>query len=90
MPPADADELLARDERAALDIYDRVIRPALRPEDDGKFVVVAFEADDYEIDADDYSAIRRLKARRPGARLWLMRTGPQAACRIRGVSAGRS
>lgn len=43
-----------------------------------KFVVVAFEVDDYEIDVDDYSAIRRLKSRRPEARLWLMRTVPQA------------
>ncbi len=71
--PATLDDVLAEDQRRAEEVYDRVIRPALRP----------------EIDADDYSAIRRLKARRPGARLWLMRTGPQAACRIRGVSAGR-
>ena len=87
---ATLDAVLAEDQRRAEEVYDRVIRPALRPEDDGKFVVVAFEADDYEIDADDNSAIRRLKARRPEARLWLMRTGPQAACRIRGVAPGRS
>ena len=86
---ATSDAVLAEDQRRAEEVYDRVIRPALRPEDDGKFVVVAFEADDYEIDADDYSAIRRLKARCPEARLWLMRTGPQAACRIRGA-AGQS
>lgn len=81
--PATLDAVLAEDQRRAEEVYDRVVRPALRPEDDGKFVVVAFEAD-------DYSAIRRLKARRPGARLWLMCTGPQAACRIRGVPVGRS
>ena len=68
--PATLDSVLAEDQRRAEEVYDRVIRPALRPEDDGKFVVVAFEADDYEIDADDYSAIRRLKTRRPEARLW--------------------
>lgn len=88
--PVTPDAVLAEEQRRAEEVYDRVIRPALRPEDDGKFVVVAFEADDFEVDADDYTAIRRMKARRPGARLWLMRTGPQAACRIRGLTAGRS
>lgn len=87
---ASPDDLLAAEERLAEAVYDRLVRPALRPEDDGKYVAVAFEADDFEVDADDYAAIRRLQARRPGARLWLMRTGPQAAYRLRGLSAGRS
>ena len=88
--PATPDAILAEEQRKAEEVYDRLIRPALRPEDDGKFVVVAFDADDFEVDADDYAAIRRLKARRPNARLWLMRTGPQAACRIRGLITGLS
>lgn len=81
--PATPDAVLAEEERRAEEVYDRVVRPTLRPEDDGKFVVVAFEADDFEVDADEYAAFRRLQARRPGARLWLMRTGPQPAYRIR-------
>jgi hypothetical protein len=81
--PATNDTELAEEERRAEEVYDRVVRPALRPEDDGKFVVVAFEADDFEVDADEYAAFRRLQARRPEARLWLMRTGREPAYRIR-------
>lgn len=85
MTPADADDLLARDERTALDIYARVVRPAVGPGDDGKYVAVAVESEDFEIDADDYRATDRLLARRPGARVWLMRVGPAAAYRMAGA-----
>jgi len=88
MTPADADDLLARDERAALDIYDRVIRPVVRPGDAAKYVAVAVESEDFELDLDDYTATHRLLARRPGARVWLMRVGPEAAYRMAG--AGRA
>lgn len=87
--PATPDAVLADEQRRAEEVYDRVVRPALRPEDDGKFVVVAFEADDFEVDADEHAAFRRLRARRPGARLWLMRTGPAPAYRIRQYAEGR-
>ncbi|HWY88843.1 MAG TPA: hypothetical protein VNX28_19175 [Gemmataceae bacterium] len=44
------------DELACLggDIFDRQVRSALRPEDDGKFVAIDVETGDYEIDEDDY------------------------------------
>lgn len=88
MTPADADDLLSRDERAALDIYDRVIRPVVGSADAAKYVAVAVESEDFELDPDDYAAIDRLLARRPGARVWLMRVGPAAGYRFAG--AGRS
>jgi hypothetical protein len=88
--PATPDAVLADEQRRAEEVYTRVVGPALRPEDDGKFVVVAFEVDDFEVDADEYAAFRRLKARRPGARLWLMRTGPEPAYRIRRQAEGLS
>ncbi len=81
--PTTSDIVLAEEQRRAEDLYERIVRPALRSEDDGKFVVVALEADDFEVDVDEYAAFRRLQARRPGARLWLMRTGPEPAYRIR-------
>jgi hypothetical protein len=63
------------DELAALgaNIFEKQIRPRLRPEDDGKFVAIDVISSDYEIDADDYTAIARLKARKPAADVWLMR-----------------
>ena len=82
------DTVLAEEEQRAEEVYDRLVRPVLRPEDDGKYVAVAFEVGDFEIDADDFAATGRLLARRPGARLWLMRTGPSAAYRLRGLVAG--
>ena len=51
-------------------------------QEDGNYVAVAVESGDFEVDADDYAATGRLLARRPGARLWLMRTGPSAAYRM--------
>jgi hypothetical protein len=43
------------DELASLggDIFDRQVRPALRPEDNGKFVAIDVGTGDYEIDDDD-------------------------------------
>jgi hypothetical protein len=87
--PATPDAILAEEERRAKEVYDRLVRPTIRPEDEGKYVAVAFEEDDFEVDADDYAATGRLLARRPGARVWLMRTGPSAAYRARGLSAGQ-
>src|SRR5262249_29168091 len=86
--PATPDAVLAEEERRAEDVYRRLVHPTLRPEDEGKFVVVAFEDDDFEVDADEYAAFRRLRDRRPAARLWLMRPGPEPAYRIRQTIGG--
>lgn len=71
-------------ELAALggEIFDRRVRPALRPEDDGKFVAIDVETGDYVIDADDYTAVARLRARNPAADVWLMRAGYPTTYRI--------
>jgi len=42
--PSTPETVLAEEQRRAEEVYDRVIRPILRAEDDGKFVVVAFDA----------------------------------------------
>jgi hypothetical protein len=72
------------DEVAALggEIFDRQVRPNLRPEDDGKFVAIDVETGDYEVDEDDYAVIARLRSRKPAADVWLMRAGYPAAYRI--------
>src|SRR6266852_2015782 len=65
------------DELARLggDIFDRHVRPALRPEDDGKFVAIDVETGGYVIDEDDYAAVARLRSRQPAADIWLMQAG---------------
>lgn len=57
------------------EVFDRQVRPALRPEDDGKFVAIDIGTGDHEIDEDDYAAVTRLRTRRPLAEVWLGRVG---------------
>jgi hypothetical protein len=72
------------DELAGLggDIFDRQVRPALRPEDDAKFVAIDVETGDYEMDEDDYAAVARLRSRQPAADIWLMQAGYPTTYRI--------
>lgn len=68
---------------AGSEIFDRQVRPVLRPEDDGKFVAIDINTGDFETDADDYAAVKRLRERRPQAEIWLERAGQPAAYRMR-------
>lgn len=56
-------------------IFDRHVRQALRPEDDGTCVAIDVETGDYAMDEDDYVAVVRLRSRQPAADIWLMRAG---------------
>src|SRR5207253_2501491 len=81
-PPArlSGDEI----ERRGQELYDRLVKPALKAEDDGKFVAVDAESGDYEIDRDDFQATERLLQRHQDAQIWLMRAGRLAAYHIGG------
>ena len=83
MSTALTDALLASDEAATLAIYDRAVRPVVRPADANKFVAVAVESGDFELDPGEVAAVDR----RPGVRVWLMRIGPAPAHRL--ISPGR-
>jgi hypothetical protein len=61
------------------DLYDKLVKPNLRREDDGKFVAIDVESGDYEIDRDDFQATDRLLKRHEEAQIWLMRAGRSAA-----------
>ena len=63
-------------------IFDREIAGAVRPEDDGKFVAIDIDSEDFELDKDDYAATERLLVRHPDAQIWLIRIGDEAAYRI--------
>ena len=75
------------DELASLggEIFDRHVRPALRPEDDGKFVAIDVETGASENDEDDYTAVMRLRSRMPEADIWLMQAGSPTAYKFRVV-----
>ncbi len=78
--PSD-DQRLSQDERSrrGTEIFNTRIRPTLRPEDNGKYVAIDVATGDYELDADDYAAVMRLRSRRPGAEVWLERAGQPTA-----------
>jgi len=65
------------------EVFHRRIEPALRDEDDGKFVAIDVGTGEYEVDEDDYAAVMRLRGRRPSAEVWLGRVGQPAAYRMR-------
>ena len=69
--------------RLGAEVFDRQVQPALRPEDDGKFIAIDIGTGDYELDEDDYAAVARLRNRRPSAEVWLGRVGQPAAYRMR-------
>ena len=69
--------------RLGTEIYERDIRPTLQPEDDHKFIAVDIATGDHEIDGDDYTAVMRLRSRRPTAEIYLGRIGEPTTCKIR-------
>ena len=68
--------------RRGNEIYDRDVRPCLRPDDDGKFAAIDIVTRGYEIHVDDYTATEHLLACLPEAQIWLVRVGHKAAYRI--------
>ncbi|WP_020475285.1 hypothetical protein [Zavarzinella formosa] len=70
--------------RRGHEIYDRVVKPVVRPEDHGKFVAIEVLSEDFELDADDYSAAERLRVRRPSGEYYLGRVGYPTAYQSRG------
>ena len=60
-------------------IFRDQIRSQLGPVEKGTFVVIDIESGDYEVDARDATATRRLLKRRPGAVTYGVRVGYRAA-----------
>ena len=60
-------------------IYRERIQQLVEPVKKGSFVVIDVETGDYEVDAGDAAATRRLLGRRPGAVTYGIRVGYRAA-----------
>ena len=63
-------------------IYGRQIRDKVEFEHKGKFLVIDIETGEYEIDADDLVATKRLLVKRPNAVIYGIRIGFPTAYRI--------
>lgn len=76
--------------RLGEEIYERLVKPTLRPEDKGKLVAIDIESGEFEIDRRGYDASQKLFDRIPDAQIWLARVGSPAAVRIGyGISPNR-
>jgi hypothetical protein len=83
MPSAEARHTPEEIAELGSELFDRRVRPLLRPVDDDKFVAIDIGSGEYELDHDDYTAVARLRARRPAsAEIWLGRVGQPAAYRM--------
>lgn len=61
-------------------IYEEQIRPELKPEDKGKFVVIDTVSGDYELDEKDVAATSRLLERHEdGSKFFHIRVGHRTA-----------
>lgn len=65
--------------RRGREAYDRIVRPILRSEDQGKYVAIDVHSGEFEIDASDYAAVMRLRGRLVDPEVWLERAGYPAA-----------
>ena len=63
-------------------IYAEQIKSSVEPHDNGKFIVIDIESDDYEVDWKALVASRRLRERRPDSVRFLARVGLRAAYRM--------
>jgi hypothetical protein len=63
-------------------IYEQQIRNKVEAKYKGKFLVIDIETGEYEIDADDLMATKRLLTKRPDAILYGLRIGFPSAYRI--------
>jgi len=67
-------------------IYENDVRPELKADDEGKFAAIDIESGTYEIDADELAAGDKLRARLPGAQIWMVRIGSRSVHRFGGRS----
>jgi hypothetical protein len=51
--------------RRSREIYERFVKPTLKPEDDWQFVTIDIHSGDYEMDHDSIASADRLRLRRP-------------------------
>lgn len=65
-------------------VYERAVRPNLKPEDEGRFAAVDIETSEFEIHDDELAACDRLRARIPDAQIWMVRVGSRYVHRFGG------
>ncbi len=65
-------------------LYDQQIRAQVEASHEGKFLVLDIETGEYEIDVSEVAALKRAKAKHPGAAFYILRVGHPTAYRVGG------
>ena|SRR6266511_6278240 len=63
-------------------IYERTIRTQVEAEHQGEVVAINIDTGAFAVGENALTAIRRLRARQPGAEVWCVRVGSRALHRI--------
>jgi hypothetical protein len=64
--------------------YEQQLRAQVEPGNTDKFMVIDIETGEYEIDREDLAALKRAKAKRPDAPLYMLRIGHRTAYQLLG------
>jgi len=78
----------SKEEAARLgdEIYDRDIRSRVEPAHNDQIVAIDLDTGQWEMDADERTAAKRLESRQPDAQIWVVRVGSRY---VRRFGAGR-
>lgn len=63
-------------------IYEKDIRPQLKPKDKGKFLAIDIETGEFAIASDELIAGDKLRKRIPDAQIWMVRIGSRYVHRL--------
>ena len=59
-------------------LFEDQVRPRLTAADAGKFAAIDIESGAFEVDGDEFEAGKNLRARIPGAQVWIVRIGSRS------------
>jgi hypothetical protein len=65
-------------------IYESQVCPQLQPDDEGKFVAIDVQSNQFVVDSDEIEACQRLRQRVHNAQVWLVRVGSRYVHRFGG------
>lgn len=65
-------------------IYEKDVRPRLKPADEGKYAAIDIESGEFAIHADELKACHKLRKRVPDAQIWMVRVGYRVVHRFGG------
>jgi hypothetical protein len=68
-------------------LYDQQIRAKVEASHKGEFLILDVDTGEYEIDSNEVAAVKRAKAKNPGAALYILRVGYPTAYRVGGQRA---